>query len=129
MNKNTKIILAIIALVAVVGIFLGVYFITRPQAQEGEKTITVEILHSNGEVNTYVITTTATTLAEAMNEKNLLGENLDGMYNTIDGETTDYTANQSWWRLLINGQEGMEGANTLLITDGSTYRWEYKIGW
>ena len=45
------------------------------------------------------------------------------------GETTDYTVNQSWWRLLINGQEGMEGANTLLITDGSTYRWEYKIGW
>ena len=128
MSKNTKIILAIVALVAVVGIFLGVYFLTRPQAETGEKTITVEILHSDGTCNTYVITTTAETLAEAMNEKNLLGENLDGMYNTIDGETTDYSANQSWWRLLINGQEGMEGANTLLITDGSTYRWEYKIG-
>ena len=129
MKKNTKLILAVVALVAVVGVLLGVYLITRPQAQEGEKTITVEILHSDGTVNTYVITTTATTLAEAMNEKNLLGENLDGMYNTIDGETTDYNANQSWWRLTINGEEGMEGANTLLITDGATYRWEYKIGW
>ena len=128
MRKNTKIILAIVALVAVVGILLGVYFLTRPQAEDGEKTITVEILHADKTVNTYTITTTATTLAEAMNEKGLLGENLDGMYNTIDGETTDYTANGSWWKLLINGQEGVEGANTLLITDGSTYRWEYTIG-
>lgn len=126
---NKKMILAIVALVAVVGIMLGVYFLTRPQAQEGTKTITVEVVHADGKTNSYTIETEATTLAAAMNEKGLLGEDVDGLYNTVDGETVDYNANQSWWKLIVNGEEAMEGAKKITIVDGGNYRWEYTIGW
>ena len=126
---NKKIILAVIALVAVVGIMAGVWFATRPKPVEGEKTITVEVLHKNGTVNTYTINTDAQTLAQAMNEKNLLGEDFSGMYYTIDGETTDYSVDESWWKLLINEESAVEGANDIIIVDGATYRWEYTIGW
>ena len=127
--KNKKMILAAIALVAVLGIMAGVWFAARPKADDGIKTITVEILHKNGTVNSYTIRTEAETLAQAMNEKELLGPDVDGMYLTIDGETTDFNADQSWWKLLRNGKDPNEGANTVVIADGDVFRWEYTIGW
>ena len=127
--KNKKILLAVIALVAAVGIMAGVWLITRPKPVAGGKTITVEVLHKNGQVNTYTIKTEAETLAEAMMEEKLLGEDQDGLYLTVDGETTDYNADQSWWKLLKNGADPNEGANTVTIEDGDLFRWEYTIGW
>lgn len=126
---NKKIWIAVIALVAVVGIMVGIWVVTRPEAQEGGKTITVEVLHKDGTVNSYTIQTEAETLAEAMNEKGLLGEDDNGMYYTIDGETTDYSVDESWWKLLKNGADPNEGANTVTIADGDVFRWEYTIGW
>lgn len=127
MNKKT--ILAVIALGLVAGILTGVWLVTRPQSEKGGKTITVEILHKDGTVNSYTIETEAETLAQAMKEKNLLGPDMDGMYLTVDGETTDYNADQSWWKLLKNGEDPGEGANTVTIGDGDLFRWEYTIGW
>ena len=126
---SKKIILATIALGVVVGIMAGVWFATRTRPVDGAKTITVEVLHKDGSVNTYTINTDAQTLAQAMNEKNLLGEDFSGMYYTIDGETTDYSVDESWWKLLINEESAVEGANDIIIVDGATYRWEYTIGW
>ena len=126
---NKKIILAVIALGLVAGILTGVWLVTRPQSEKGGQTITVEILHKDGTVNSYTIETEAETLAQAMKEKNLLGPDMDGMYLTVDGETTDYNADQSWWKLLKNGEDPGEGANTVTIGDGDLFRWEYTIGW
>ena len=64
-----------------------------------------------------------------MNEKKLLGEDDNGMYYTIDGETTDYSVDESWWCLYIDGTQANDGANTVIIKDGSTYKWVYTIGW
>ena len=127
--KNKKIWLAAIALIAVVGIMVGIWFATRPKPVEGAKAITVEILHKDGTVNSYTIRTDAETLAQAMNEKGLLGADDNGMYYTVDGETTDYNADQSWWKLLKNGEDPQLGANDVPIADGDVFRWEYTIGW
>lgn len=126
MNKKT--IIAAAAFLVLVALVLGVWLLTRPQEQIGAKTITVTIAHSDGTDQSYTWTTTATTLAEAMNEKGLLGEDVDGMYLTVDGETTDFAANQSWWCLYKNEETTVEGANTMLIADGDHFRWEYTIG-
>ena len=45
--KNKKLILAVIAFVAVIGIMAGVWFATRPEVQEGGKTFTVTVVHAN----------------------------------------------------------------------------------
>ena len=126
---NKKIWLAAIALVVVVGIMAGVWFATRTKPEDGKKTIVVEIQHKDGTVNSYTIQTEGEYLAEAMNEKNLLGEDNNGMYDTIDGETADYSVDESWWCLYINGEKANDGANTAVVTDGTTYRWVYTIGW
>lgn len=44
MNKRTKTILSLVALVAVVAVFVGVYLATRPETVAGEKRITVELV-------------------------------------------------------------------------------------
>ena len=43
--NNKKTILALVALVLVVGVFAGVWFATRPQSTEGRKTFTLCIVH------------------------------------------------------------------------------------
>ena len=125
---NKKILIAAVALVAVLGLMAGVWLLTRPDSEEGMKTITVTICHADGTDNSYSWSTDATTLAEAMNEKNLLADGQDGMYLTVDGETTDYSANQSWWCLYVNDVSAVEGADTIQIHDGDDFRWEYTIG-
>lgn len=125
---NKKFLIAAVALVAVLALMVGVWVLTRPEPEEGGKLITVTIAHKDGTDNTYTWTTNATTLAEAMKEKGLLGEDVDGMYLTIDGETTDFEADQSWWCLYENGQSCNEGANTLIIEAGDEFRWEYTVG-
>lgn len=126
---NKKLIIGIIALVAVIGIMAGIWFATRPKAEDGQKTITVEVVHKDGTTNTYTIKTKADVLADAMNEQNLLGEDFSGMYYTIDGETTDYSVDESWWCLYIDGEQSNDGANTAVVKDGSVYKWVYTIGW
>lgn len=127
--NNKKIWIAVIALVAVVAAMLVIWIATRPEPVDGSKNITVEIVHKDGSVNTYSIQTDAQTLAEAMNEKELLGEDHSGIYYTIDGETTDYSVDESWWCLYVNGEKSNDGANTVTIVDGSVYKWVYTIGW
>ena len=126
--KNKKLWIAAIALVAVIAIMVGVWLATRPKADDGAKTITVTISHKDGTDKTYTWQTNAQTLAEAMNEKGLLGEDNDGMYNTVDGETADYSVDKSWWCLNVNGTMAMEGANTVAINDGDDFHWVYTIG-
>ena len=46
--KNKKILIAIIALVAVVALMAAAYTLTRPEAQEGSKNVTVVIVHKDG---------------------------------------------------------------------------------
>ena len=46
--KNKKTVLAVIALVAVIAIFAGVYFATRPEAAQGAKAFSVTVVHADG---------------------------------------------------------------------------------
>ena len=45
--KNKKLVLSLVAFVAVVAVLVGVYFATRPETQQGSKTITVTVVHKD----------------------------------------------------------------------------------
>lgn len=127
--KNKKLLLAAIALVAVIAVFLGVYFATRPEAQEGSKTITVTVVHKDGTSKDFTCHTDAEFLADAMKEKGILlsTEGADGMYNTVDGETADWSVDQSYWAVYVGEDYASAGANDLTIRDGDTFKWVYTI--
>lgn len=128
---NKKVILAVVALVLVVGVFAGVYFATRPQAQAGEKTITVTVVHSDGREKVYTYRTEAEFLGEVLAAEGLIvgAVNDPGRYNTIDGEFADFAADQAYWALYINGEYAVIGADTTPVKDGDSFRWVYTVGY
>ncbi len=128
--KNAKIWIALLAVVLVVGLMAGIYFATRETPNKNTKTFTLVVIHGDGSQKTVTVETDKEYLSQALlDEKLIVESDSPGKYDTVDGETADYNANQSWWRFLIDGQEATEGMNTTVIKDGSTYTLEYKIGW
>jgi len=129
--KQKKSLLAAAGLVLTVVVMLGVWFSTRPAPREGIKHITVEVCHGNGETKTFAYDTDAEYLGELLQEEGLISgsEGPFGLYvDTVDGETADFTINQSWWQLTCNGESAQTGADQVIIEDGGNYVWIYTIG-
>lgn len=125
---NKKIVIAVIALVAVIGIMLGVYAATRPEATEGAKTITVTVVHKDGTSKDFTYHTDEEFLASVLLADGLIVESESaGMYNTVDGETADYSVDQSYWAFYIDGEYAMTGMDDAPVTDGAVYKLEYTV--
>lgn len=126
--KNKKLILALAALVAVVAILIGVYFATRPDTQKGAKTFTLTVVHKNGTSKDFTIHTDEEFLAPALLAENLIVESdSPGMYTTVDGETADYSVDQSYWGFFVNGEYATAGMNDTPVIDGAVYKLEYTV--
>ncbi len=124
MNKKT--VIALIALVAVIGLMAGIWFGTRAIAEAGMKTFTLTVVHSDGSEKVFTIKSDREFLAEALlDEKLIVESDSPGLYITVDGETADYNVDQSYWSFLIGEEYAMEGMNTTAITDGGVYKLVY----
>ncbi len=154
--KNAKIWIALIALLAVVGLMVGIYIGTRQQPEEPKsdagssasasasdseapsgtesqpefaRSFTLIIIHSDGSQKTLIIGTDREFLADALLDEQLIVESdSPGLYNTVDGEQADWNVNKSYWSFLIGEEYAMEGMNTTRITDGATYQLVYTVG-
>lgn len=129
--KNKKIILAAIALVLVAATMLAVYFITRPKPQEGQKNITVTVLHSSGQKKVFSYTTDGDYLGPVLEEAGLIvmDDEQKTMFSTVDGEKAVWAENNSYWALYVDGQYAMVGINEVPLQDGGSYKLVYTIGW
>ncbi len=131
MKKSTKTILGVLAVVVVAAILLVVYFVTRPQASGGDKTITVEVVHSDESSETFTYDTDAEYLGEVLQEEGLVeGEQGDyGLYITaVDGEEAVYEEDGAYWALYQNGEYAMQSADLTPINDGDQFSLVYTIG-
>ena len=128
--KNKKIIIAVIAVIVVIGIMAGVWFATRPEAQEGQKSITVIVVHADESQKTFEYNTDAEKLGAFLEEKGLIdSQGADaGMFHTVDGEKADWNENQSYWAFYIGEEYAMTGIYDTTITDGAVYKLVYTIG-
>ena len=138
MKKSTKTILALVALVCVAALFAGVYFASRNAAEEkarkaneesgtdeGGITLTIQVVHGNGETKEFTIHTDAEYLGEALQEHEelgIIGE--DGPYGLyikeVDGEAASDEAH-TFWNVSLNGEALMVGADQQPIQDGEHY--------
>ena len=126
--NNKKLILALVALLLVIGVFAGVWLATRPQSTEGIKNITVQIVHSDKTEKMLKFTTDKEHLAEVLLEEGLI-EGANGYYTVVDGEEALWNeTTQAYWSLLINGEYAMEGMDTTDLVDGAVYKLEYTLG-
>lgn len=128
MNKKTLIL--VIALALVVAALAAVYFVTRPQATEGMKSFTVEIVHKDGTTKTEKLKSDAEFLGEVLDEKGLI-EYEEGPYGKFilkaDGEKAVFDEDGAYWGFFIGEEYAMLGVDQTPIEEGKVYRLVYTI--
>ena len=126
MNKK-KIIIAV-AMVLVAALLVGVYFATRPKSTEGQKTLTLVIVHKDGSTRTEKFTTEAEFLGTFLEEEELItgAEGPYGMYiKAVEGEKAVYEEDNAYWAVFVGEEYASLGVDETPIVDGETYKLIY----
>ena len=130
MKKSKKTLWIVLALVLLIAAMVAAWFLFRPSANAGKKTITVEITHMDGTTNTFEVKTDEEYLGPALeNEKLISGTDSEyGLFiDTVDGEYADGEQNQ-WWTFTVNGEFGDYGADQQPIADKDVYAFSVYEG-
>lgn len=125
------ILIAAVAAVIVVVLLIILSVMFAPKTQSGDKSITVTLTDNNGVDTVYEHNTDAEYLLEAIREMEGLeiqGEDKEyGFYiSTVNGITADYSADQSYWAIYVNGEYGSYGIESQPIEDGGEYALVYE---
>jgi hypothetical protein len=127
---NKKLIAIVIALAVLVAALAVVYFVTRPQATEGMKSFTVEIVHKDGTSKKLELKSDAEFLGEVLDEKGLI-EYEEGQYGKFilkaDGEKAVFEEDGAYWGFFIGEEYAMLGVDQTPIEEGKAYRLVYTI--
>ena len=126
--KNKKLIIAVIAVVAVMGLMLGLWMSNRPETVTGSKAYTVTVVHKDGSVKEFSYRTDAEHLDDALLEAGLVsGE--QSQYGltiiTVDGEDAVWETDSAYWALWVGEEMAITGASEIVVYDGSTFKLEY----
>lgn len=130
-NSRKGTIIALSVLVVVLVGCLALYFITRPQTEEGTKSITVQVVHGDGSTKDFDLSTQQEYLGRALVEGGIVVDDQSefGLYiQTVDGETAD-TEQQEWWFVSQDGEGLTAGADATPVTDGGHYELTLTVGW
>lgn len=124
-------LIAALAATAVVILLVILAVIFQPKPQSGDKSITVTITDDNGVDAVYEHNTDAEYLLEAVREiegLELQGEEGEyGFYiNAVNGITADYSIDQSYWAIYVNGEYGSYGIESQPIADGDAFSIVYE---
>ena len=131
MKKQTKIIIGVVALIAVITVLLGIYAATRPDTTAGAKELTIVVVHGDESQKTFDIHTDAEYLDQALTE-NEIASGSDSEYGlfitTVDGETAD-DSQQQWWCITKGGETVNTSAEQTPIADGDRFELTMKEGY
>ena len=129
--KNKKLWIGLIALTAAAAVMLGLWMGSREAAVEGEKTISVTVVHKDSTEKVFEYSTDAEYLGQVLLDEGLV-EGETGQYglmiSTVDGETADWSVDSSFWAIYIGEDYATTGADGILVTDGGEYGLVYTIG-
>ena len=127
---NKKMLIALIAFVVVIALAVGIYFIAKPETQEGSKTVTLVVVHGDKTEKKLTVKTDAQYLEEVLLSEGILKaeDNENGLYNTVDGETVNWDENQSWWQIFEGDTASVRGVKEIPVEDGGVYKLVYTIG-
>lgn len=129
-KKWLGLVIGFVVLALVVATAVVIYVKTRPEPQEGAKTITIQLVYDDVDT-TVTIHTDAEYLRGALEEKNLIAgdESEYGLFvKTVNGRTADETK-QEWWCFTKGGETLMTGVDTTPIADGEVFEATLKVGY
>lgn len=118
-----KVLLATLGLFVLTVILIYVFVKKTNPSSPGKKTITVQVIIPDEEVQEYVITTKAYTLRQALDEKNMIKGQTGsyGFYITeVNGRKAD-ELKQEWWCITKDGEQVFTGVDLINIQDKDKY--------
>lgn len=120
---NKKVTLTIVALLVLLVGFFGIKAITNKDVQQGNKTISIEIISKVDNLNEKVdIKTEEEKLGPALlNEEGY--KISDGMVTTVKGIDLSGSTSE-YWHITVNGEDAQVGANDQVIKNGDTIKFE-----
>jgi len=153
---NKKILLAVVALLVVVGVLLGVYFASQnsgktpdsgektQQDQNGQeeggeketpkaKSFRVIVVHKDESTKefTYEYTDNETVLGEQLQKEGLISgdEGPYGLYiKEVDGEQAVYETDGAYWGFYVGEDYATAGIDKTTVSDGAVYKLVYTVG-
>lgn len=131
MKKNTNLALVLLAFVALVGLFAGLFLTSRPTPVSGMKSVTVEVVHSDKSTKTFHFETNLDYLGELLQEEQLVvsQQGAYGMYITeVDGEVAIFEENNAYWALFEDDSYAMQGVDATVLEDGDMFSLVYTLG-
>lgn len=130
MKANKKIVVLGGGFVFLLAMLAAVWYFNRPAAEEGGKTITVEVVHKDESTKTFTYHTDAEYLAGVLVGEGLVVDNQTEyglMMEEVDGEKAIYEEDQSYWAIYQNGEYAQLGASRLPIFDGDEISLVYTV--
>ena len=147
---NKKIVLALVAFLAVIGLFLGVYYVNQNKQNQPKqedtsvqdqgqqetpkaKSFTVVVVHKDetSKEFTYEFTDEQTVLGEILQSEELISgeEGPYGMYiKVVDGESAVYETDGAYWGFYVGEDYATAGIDKTTVTDGAVYKLVYTVG-
>ena len=128
--QTKKLLIAAVALVALIGIFVGVWLATRPATAQGAKTITVEVVHADESRKTFTYHTDEEFLGTVLQNEGLVEGDMGefGLYiKVVDGETADFDTDGAYWAFYQGEEYAAQGVDTTPIQDGDTFSLVYTV--
>lgn len=130
--KKKKIIIGSLILVVLIAAMAFLWTNFREKPVEGSKAITIEVVNDKEESKVYELKTDAEYLRQAMDEAKKQGltfEGEEGEYGlnilVVNGVRADYNKDKAYWSIIVNGEYGMNGADTQPVKDGDAYKLVY----
>lgn len=120
--------IALVALIVVAAILAGLYFLFRADPPEGDKTVTVKVVHADQSEKEFTYETDDEYLGELLTDEGLVeGEVSEyGMYITkVDGEQAVFETDNAYWALYENGEYASTGADQTVLDDGDEFSLVY----
>ena len=132
MKKQNKIIIGVVAILAIIACLVAVFTLNKPATSAGAKHVSIEVINNEGTSTKYETNTDAEYLSQVFDEISELtveGSTSEyGLYiDTVNGVTADYSVDGSYWSIMVNGEYGMYGADSQPVTDGDAYQLIYTI--
>lgn len=130
--QNRKVLVGLMGLLVIIAIFMGSWYMTRTPLVDGDKVITLQVVHGDGTEKEFLIPTYARYLGEALLSQEGLLEGEQGAYGlyirAVDGEWDD-ESQQKWWCLTKDGESVMTGVDLTPIADAEHYELTLMTGY